>query len=83
MWQVIDTFKVAADVGPESVSAYVISMATHASDVLAVELLKREACLVVRIDGCSRCFSNAMHASIRVSCTPEGVLACGGRTAGC
>lgn len=45
--QVIDTLKVAAEVGPESVSAYVISMATHASDVLAVELLKREAWLMV------------------------------------
>lgn len=46
--QVINTFKVAADVGAEAVSAYVISMATNASDVLAVELLKREACFVVR-----------------------------------
>ncbi len=48
--QVIDTLKVAAEVGPESVSAYVISMATHASDVLAVELLKREAWLMVGTD---------------------------------
>ena len=46
--QVLDTFKVAAEMGPESLSAYVISMATNASDVLAVELLKREAALVVR-----------------------------------
>ena len=46
--QVLDTFKVAAELGPESLSAYVISMATNASDVLAVELLKREAALVVR-----------------------------------
>ena len=45
--QVLDTFKVAAELGPESLSAYVISMATNASDVLAVELLKREASLVV------------------------------------
>lgn len=45
--QVMDTLKVAAEVGPESISAYVISMATRASDVLAVELLKREAWLVV------------------------------------
>ncbi len=37
----------AAELGPESLSAYVISMATNASDVLAVELLKREASLVV------------------------------------
>ncbi|EIE23489.1 putative phosphoenolpyruvate carboxylase [Coccomyxa subellipsoidea C-169] len=48
--EVIDTLKVAAEVGPESVSAYVISMATHASDVLAVELLKREAWLMVGTD---------------------------------
>ncbi len=47
--QVLDTFKVAAELGPESLSAYVISMATNASDVLAVELLKREASLVVSI----------------------------------
>lgn len=48
MWlQVMDTLKVAAEMGPESISAYVISMATRASDVLAVELLKREAWLVV------------------------------------
>ena len=45
--QVLNTFKVAAELGPESLSAYVISMATNASDVLAVELLKREASLVV------------------------------------
>ncbi len=44
----LDTFKVAAELGPESLSAYVISMATNASDVLAVELLKREAALVVK-----------------------------------
>ncbi|KAK9905656.1 hypothetical protein WJX75_003995 [Coccomyxa subellipsoidea] len=48
--EVIDTLKVAAEVGPESVSAYVISMATHASDVLAVELLKREAWLMAAAD---------------------------------
>ena len=45
--QVLDTFKVAAELGPESLSAYVISMATRPSDVLAVELLKREASLAV------------------------------------
>ena len=43
----LDTFKVAAELGPESLSAYVISMATRPSDVLAVELLKREASLAV------------------------------------
>lgn len=45
--QVIDTFKVAAELGSESLGAYVISMANTASDVLAVELLKREACHLV------------------------------------
>ena len=45
--QVLNTFKVAAELGPESLSAYVISMATRPSDVLAVELLKREASLAV------------------------------------
>ena len=45
--QVIDTFKVAAELGSESLGAYVISMAHTASDVLAVELLKREACHLV------------------------------------
>ena len=38
----------AAELGAESLSAYVISMANSPSDVLAVELLKREARLVVR-----------------------------------
>jgi hypothetical protein len=38
---------VASEVGNESIAAYVISMATSASDVLAVELLKREALHVV------------------------------------
>ncbi len=40
--QVLDTLKVAAMLGRNSLGAYVISMATHASDVLAVELLQRE-----------------------------------------
>ena len=45
--EVIDTFSVAADMGGESLSAYVISMARKPSDVLAVELLKREARFLV------------------------------------
>lgn len=60
--QVIDTLKVAAEVGAESVSAYVISMATRASDVLAVELLKREAWLVVSI-GHLASFQLSLHYS--------------------
>eukprot|EP00951_Prasinocladus_malaysianus_P010615 scaffold78127_cov47-Prasinocladus_malaysianus.AAC.1 len=41
--EVIDTFRVVAQVGPGSLGAYIISMASSASDVLAVELLQREA----------------------------------------
>ena len=48
--EVIDTLCVAAEMGPESLSAYVISMATNASDVLAVELLRREAGYLVARD---------------------------------
>ena len=45
--QVIQTFHVAAELGNQSLGAYVISMAHSASDVLAVELLQREALLTV------------------------------------
>src|SRR5690606_31016820 len=38
---VLDTFRVAKQVGPESLGAYVISMARQPSDVLAVELLQK------------------------------------------
>ena len=41
--EVIETFKVGAQLGRQCLGAYVISMATNASDVLAVELLQREA----------------------------------------
>ncbi len=37
---VVDTFRLAASVPPDSLGAYVISMATEPSDVLAVELLQ-------------------------------------------
>ncbi|BFI04224.1 phosphoenolpyruvate carboxylase [Marchantia polymorpha subsp. ruderalis] len=39
---VLDTFKVVAELPQDSFGAYVISMATSPSDVLAVELLQRE-----------------------------------------
>ena len=39
--------RVAAVLGRQCLSAYVISMATRASDVLAVELLQREARFMV------------------------------------
>eukprot|EP00899_Mesostigma_viride_P022754 jgi/Mesvir1/3663/Mv14954-RA.1 len=41
--EVLDTFCVAAALGPTHLGAYVISMARSASDVLAVELLQKEA----------------------------------------
>eukprot|EP00249_Psilotum_nudum_P025001 c29345_g1_i1 orf=511-3756(-) len=45
--EVLNTFRVAAELGSDSLGAYVISMASEASDVLAVELLQKEARLVV------------------------------------
>lgn len=41
--EVLDTFAVIAEQGPESLGAYVISMASKPSDILAVELLQKEA----------------------------------------
>ncbi|NCG20501.1 MAG: phosphoenolpyruvate carboxylase [Rhodobacterales bacterium] len=40
---VLDTLRAAAEIGPEALGAYVISMAATPSDVLVVELLQREA----------------------------------------
>ncbi|WCJ35701.1 phosphoenolpyruvate carboxylase 4 [Euphorbia peplus] len=48
--QVLDTFHVAAELGSDSLGAYVISMASNASDVLAVELLQKDARLAVSGD---------------------------------
>ncbi|KAK8511822.1 hypothetical protein V6N13_029411 [Hibiscus sabdariffa] len=45
--EVLDTFSVAAELGSDSLGAYVISMASNASDVLAVELLQKDARLAV------------------------------------
>src|SRR5262249_5689619 len=39
----LDTFKMIARLPTDSLGAYIITMASHASDVLAVELLQREA----------------------------------------
>ncbi len=41
--EVLDTFSVIAEQGPASLGAYVISMASKPSDILAVELLQKEA----------------------------------------
>ncbi|KAJ1406350.1 Pyruvate/Phosphoenolpyruvate kinase-like domain superfamily [Sesbania bispinosa] len=43
--EVLDTFRIAAELGSDSLGAYVISMASNASDVLAVELLQKDAWL--------------------------------------
>jgi phosphoenolpyruvate carboxylase len=48
--EVLETFRVAARLGSASLGAYVISMAQKASDVLAVELLQKEARGQVRFD---------------------------------
>ncbi|XP_019176313.1 PREDICTED: phosphoenolpyruvate carboxylase 4-like [Ipomoea nil] len=45
--EVLDTFRVAAELGSDSLGAYIISMASNASDVLAVELLQKDARLAV------------------------------------
>mmetsp|Transcript_11538 Transcript_11538/g.34176 ORF Transcript_11538/g.34176 Transcript_11538/m.34176 type:complete len:888 (-) Transcript_11538:12-2675(-) len=45
--EVLDTFRVVARIGRRSLGSYVISMTKRASDVLAVELLQREANLQV------------------------------------
>jgi phosphoenolpyruvate carboxylase len=45
--EVLESFRTAAELGRQSLGAYVISMASSASDVLAVELLQREARLAV------------------------------------
>ncbi len=51
--EVMDTCRVVAQLGPSSLGAYVISMARGASDVLAVELLQREAVFQVRCVLCA------------------------------
>ncbi|XP_043715710.1 phosphoenolpyruvate carboxylase 4 isoform X1 [Telopea speciosissima] len=45
--EVLDTFRVAAELGTDSLGAYVISMASNASDVLIVELLQKDARLAL------------------------------------
>ncbi|XP_024630663.1 phosphoenolpyruvate carboxylase 4 [Medicago truncatula] len=45
--EVLDTFRVSAEIGSDALGAYVISMASNASDVLAVELLQKDARLTV------------------------------------
>ncbi|PRQ31436.1 putative phosphoenolpyruvate carboxylase [Rosa chinensis] len=45
--EVLDSFRIAAKLGSDSLGAYVISMASHASDILTVELLQKDARLAV------------------------------------
>lgn len=40
--ETLETFRVMAEVGPDSLGAYIISMASQPSDILAVELLQKE-----------------------------------------
>ncbi|GAB4814136.1 hypothetical protein N2152v2_001182 [Parachlorella kessleri] len=49
--EVMDTLRVAAELGDGCLGAYVISMSTRASDVLAVELLQKEARLQTLAEG--------------------------------
>ncbi|KAL8153903.1 hypothetical protein V2J09_011663 [Rumex salicifolius] len=46
--EVLDSLRVAAELGSDSFGAYVISMASNVSDVLAVELLQKDSRLAVR-----------------------------------
>src|SRR5262249_30277955 len=39
--EVVDTFRMARQIGPDGLGAYIISMARQPSDVLAVELLQK------------------------------------------
>ncbi|KAK9823233.1 hypothetical protein WJX72_001252 [[Myrmecia] bisecta] len=64
--EVIDTFRIAAELGDQSLGAYVISMATNPSDVLAVELLKREAYLLAAGEGYGADSASMRHVTLRV-----------------
>lgn len=60
---VINTFRVIAQLPPDSLGAYVISMARSASDVLAVVLL--QVCSKP-----ARC-AHTLHAPINITCLPH------------
>ncbi|PRW39191.1 phosphoenolpyruvate carboxylase 4 [Chlorella sorokiniana] len=64
--EVMDTLKVAAVLGRQCLSAYVISMATRASDVLAVELLQREARFMVLNESGARAQGRTPSPPLRV-----------------
>jgi phosphoenolpyruvate carboxylase len=48
--EVLDTFRVATGMGTRALGAYVISMASKPSDVLAVVLLQKEARVQTALD---------------------------------
>ena len=77
--EVLDTCRVAAQLGKDNLGAYVISMTRGAADVLCVELLQREALLQVRGggQGQGRCW----HA-VRGAATEGGLVASEGGRAG-
>lgn len=83
--EVLDTFRVAARLGNGSLAAYVISMSQAASDVLAVELLQKEARTMVRTRIPSVCGMLASGQMALTACTghrgrlhggPPGVMRC-------
>ena len=61
---VINTFRVVAQLPPDSLGAYVISMARSASDVLAVVLLQvySQSGIKTKPDRCYCCCSSCTHA---------------------
>ncbi|MED6159493.1 Phosphoenolpyruvate carboxylase 4 [Stylosanthes scabra] len=59
--EVLDTFQIAAELGSDSLGAYVISMASNASDVLAVELLQKDARLSVAGEGGRTCHGGTLR----------------------
>ncbi|MED6122200.1 Phosphoenolpyruvate carboxylase 4 [Stylosanthes scabra] len=59
--EVLDTFQIAAELGSDSLGAYVISMASNASDVLAVELLQKDARLSVAGEGGRSCHGGTLR----------------------
>lgn len=48
MKELLDTFRVCAELGKQHLGAYVISMTSNVSDILVVELLQKELRQVTR-----------------------------------
>ena len=82
--EVLDTFATAAAIAPGSLGAYVISMALAPSDVLAVELLQKEAHLpvplrVVPLFETMEALAGAGTTLARLLAVPWYRARCGGR----